>query len=570
MGHLRVPLLLLLGAVAVAAAAAAAEANPPTPPSPPRVVGFWLVDVATGAWRRRLTDGATIGEPPSTYTIAALSTAGRRLPVVFGSPSSYAHTERVAPYVAAGDVAGVVKGMSLPVGAATVSAYVAGVEGGAPPPITTVRLVIVGATPTPSPTAAAVTPPPTPTPPAPPTPGRQCGSPWPTPASMLAPAATAPPNGAEDDMRPPPGRPGCPLPAIEEVYGGTDRGGPEPWYFWVTAAATCAGAPVRVQVFATADDGVSSPWRVSQFLFTPTSTKSELVAARPGSYLEQTWEASRRCGSPAVFATLCVAGSEGSRTVCVRSADVRMLAARPPVVAYVTRPPWVLALAPGDVGAVVRSTVDSPVGLVMVGVTRAPDGTLCRSRPITSRELRVDVGGLTGGDGGGVPLSANGSTVWMEYSAPGCTRTVGSTAEVASTTLIVSSDVDALVVQDTRPPTNVVLTYPPSRRGRPVQLTVTYVNAGGGRRRDRVTGELRSVAPLYQWLVLTATAPGEPDTPSALSGEVGPTLSLPSAEGVFQDCNRGGCTGLLGYAVDVCNTAGCTRSALVQPVIVDE
>lgn len=569
MRRLRISLLLFLGAVTVAAAAA--EANRPAPPSPPRVVGFWLVDVATGAWRRRLTDGATIGEPPGTYTIAALSSAGRRLPVVFVKPASYARTERVAPYVAAGKVAGGVKGMTLPVGAATVSAYVAGGRESASSPITSVRLLIHGTTPTPSATAAAATPPPTPTPTAPPAPVLQCGSPWPTPATMLEPSATAPPSEAEDDMRPPPGRSGCPLPAIEEVYGGTARGGPEPWYFWVVAAATCAGAPVRVQVFATADDGVSSPWRVSQFLFTPTSTESELVSSRPGSYLEQAWEASRRCGSPAVFATLCVAGEAG-RSVCVRSPDVRMLAARAPVVAYGTRPPWVLALAPGDVGAVVRSTVGNPVGLVMVGVTRAPDGTLCRSRPTSGRELRVDVGGLTGGggDGGGVSLSANGSVVWMEYSAPGCTRTVGSTAAVANTTLLVSPDVDPLVVQDTRAPIDVVLTYPPSRRGSPVQLTVTYVNTGGGRRRDRATGELRPVAPHYQWLVLTETAPGEPDTPLALGGQVGPTLSLPSAVAAGQDCNRGGCTGLLGYLVDVCNTAGCTRSALVPPVIVDD
>lgn len=121
MGRLCVPLLLLLAA-AVAVTAVATNAKS----SPPRVVGFWLVDVATGAWRRRLTDGASIGEPPGTYTIAALSSAGRRLPVVFVEPASYARTERVAPYVAAGKEARSVQGMTLPVGAATVSAYVAG------------------------------------------------------------------------------------------------------------------------------------------------------------------------------------------------------------------------------------------------------------------------------------------------------------------------------------------------------------------------------------------------------------------------------------------------------------
>lgn len=126
----RIPALLLLVIVAVAAAAAATAASRPTPPSRPRVVGFWLVDVATGAWRRRLTDGATIREPPGTYTIAAVSSAGRRRPVVFVAPASYARTEREAPYVAAGDVGGVVKGMALPAGPVTVSAYVAAAAGG--------------------------------------------------------------------------------------------------------------------------------------------------------------------------------------------------------------------------------------------------------------------------------------------------------------------------------------------------------------------------------------------------------------------------------------------------------
>lgn len=582
----RIPALLLLVIVAVAAAAAATAASRPTPPSRPRVVGFWLVDVATGAWRRRLTDGATIREPPGTYTIAAVSSAGRRRPVVFVAPASYARTEREAPYVAAGDVGGVVKGMALPAGPVTVSAYVAaaaGGGGGTPPPVTTVRLVIGRrATPTPSPTAVADTPTPmptstpTPTPTTSPATAGQCASPWPTPAITLVPAATAPPSGGEDDMAPPDPRPGCSLPTIEHVDGGTARGGPEPWYFWVYAAATCAGAPVRVQVFATADDGVSSPWRVSQFLFTPTSTDVEAVAARPRSYLEQTWEAYRRCGSPAVFATLCVAAKEG-RSTCVRSADVRMLPARPPVVDYVVRPPRVLALAPGD-AAVVRATVGNPIGLVMVGVARAPSGTECRTGATTSRELRVDVAALTGGGGGdgggggggGVPLSANGSVVWMEYSAPGCTRTVGSSAAVANTTLLVSEDVDPLVRQDARPPSDVVLTYPPTRSGRPVRLTVTYVDGGGGRRQDRATGQLRPVTPHFQWLALIDTAPGEPDTPVALVGEVGTTLSLSSAERAGQACDRGGCTGLVGYAVDVCNTAGCTRSALVEPVIVGE
>eukprot|EP00168_Porphyra_purpurea_P008123 TRINITY_DN2023_c0_g1_i12.p1 TRINITY_DN2023_c0_g1~~TRINITY_DN2023_c0_g1_i12.p1 ORF type:complete len:494 (-),score=107.71 TRINITY_DN2023_c0_g1_i12:443-1924(-) len=472
MGRLRVALLLFLGAVAVAAAPTAAETNSPSPPAPPRVVGFWLVDVATRVWRRRLTDGVTIREPPGTYTIAALSSAGRRLPVVFVKPVSYARTERVAPFVAAGKRAGAVRGMALPTGAATVSAYVASGAGGARPPLTTVQMVIEGPTPTPSPTAS-----PTPTPAVPPSSDVQCGSPWPTPAPTLAPAVTAPPVRGEDDLALPPGRPGCPPPTNVNVYGGVSRGGPEPWYFWVSANALCAGAPVRVQVFATADDGVSSPWRVSQFLFTPPSAGGFAVTPRPRSYLEATWEARRRCGSPAVFATLCVAGKDGW---CVRSVDERMLAAAPPVVAYVTRPPWVLALAPGDVGATVRATVGNTIGLVMVGVAQAPDGTLCRSRPTTSRELRVDLGGLTGGRGGGVPASANGSVVWMEYSAPGCTRTVGSTAAVANTTLLVSADVDPLVVQDTRPPSDVVATYPPTQRGRPVQLTVKFVNSGGG------------------------------------------------------------------------------------------
>lgn len=114
-----------------------------------------------------------------------------------------------------------------------------------------------------------------------------------------------------------------------------------------------------------------------------------------------------------------------------------------------------------------------------------------------------------------------------------------------------------------------VATYPPTRSGDPATLSVAYAHDGGGRRRAVATGALVATAVHYRWFAETVrrNRGDRPDPLTALAGETGPTLRLASARRAGGFCSRGGGFGLYGYAVDVCNTAGCTRSAVVPPAV---
>lgn len=529
------------------------------PPSAPRVVGFWLVNATSGVWaRRRLRDGDTVpaADLGVAVNIAALSSAGRRYTVVFTAPAAVAHTELKAPYLAGVDEGEVLPSLRLPPGPVSLSAYV-NYSTEWTPATTTVRLV-VAPRPTPGPF--------------------RCASPWPPPRRADAsPLPTAAPPRGDDTRRlpvPPASCAGREAPTRVMGGGGTNRGGPNPWYFYVFGAL-CNGTTARVSVYVTADDGVSAVRRVEDYLFVSrTDSLQSLAPDGRGRYFGNVWSGGRQCGSPAVFATVCVqprvGGGGGARAgdggggVCVRSPDQRMPPAEPPRLVLVARPPWVLAVAPGD-AATILATVDVPAGLTLVGVARSRCGGECRTPAVSGGRLAVDVAALTGG----MPAAANGTVVAIEYAAPDCPTTVTSSEVVAATTLTVAADVDPLVKQDVRPPSAVVGSYPSTPEGKPVTVSVAFVNAGGGRRRDRLTGSLRATELHYQWLVDTERPVGRPPSPpTALAGETGPTLRLAAARQAIVECNRGGCGGLYGYLVDVCNTAGCTRSPLVVPVVV--
>lgn len=281
------------------------------------------------------------------------------------------------------------------------------------------------------------------------------------------------------------------LPATVRAFGRTERNGPRDWYFYVYAAV-CAGTTARVTVYATEGEGeAAAQLSVSEFLVvSPDDRVTAITPHGPGHYFRNTWMAPRGCGSRVVFATVCVVqrgtgiGGGGGYTKCVRSPDVRMPAVEPRRLVIETRPPWVLALAPNDAATVVATV---PTELTVVGVARSADGSVCRTPTVTGQRLEVEVPTLTGG----VPTAANGTVVSVEYASPECWLSVGSSGDVANTTLLVSADVDPLVKQDARPPSAVVVTYPATPSGAQVNLSVAFVSNGGGLRRDRTTGSLR-------------------------------------------------------------------------------
>jgi len=250
-----------------------------------------------------------------------------------------------------------------------------------------------------------------------------------------------------------------------------------------------------------------------------------------------------------------------------------------PVVTLVNPfPPRRLALAPGDrvrlstsVKAVALSWRACAYSLSLkdlrlVTVVRRADNTTRRSAPVLgSSTITTQVAVTTADDG---------AVVYVEASRKECpaapTRILSTnTLETGGTILSVSTATPPLVAQDMKPPILKGILWPPTELGKPVTLTVTATNGGGG-------GQLRSSATVstnisYQWLNATRFNAAHEEW-AVMDGETGPTLELkfPRPFCALSDCGRMEgrfiCLRGPGWAVDVCNTGGCTR-AIAVPVI---
>jgi len=358
------------------------------------------------------------------------------------------------------------------------------------------------------------------------------------------------------------------------------------WQFRATWAVCAAPATrVRVQVFARAARGgaAATPTRLYQAVL----GEADVFGGNPRRLVEvrdavDTFRLIRGCQPRSVYAEACVVDGVTREPTCARTEVVTVDALPPPQLrAEEPVPPAALALAPGDsvrlrtnvtVGAD-ESQSATPVGppaVRLVAVVRRADNTTRRSAAVLGgpttivNELLADV---TAAD--------DGAVAFVEVSRAACAATGPSVASTegalgGSTAVTVSAATPPLVTQDAALPTIDSVVSPPTALGEPVTLTVAATNGGGGRR--RVDGALVPTALTYQWLrqsrAFTAGAPvGTP--PDVLPGETGPTLNLPAAEclNLPLSCGRFGCSGLPQYRVNVCNTAGCARSAVVRPAI---
>jgi len=358
------------------------------------------------------------------------------------------------------------------------------------------------------------------------------------------------------------------------------------WQFRATWDVCAAPATrVRVQVFARAAHGgaAAAPTRLYQAVFGQadffggsTDKQVEVRSAVGGFRLR------RRCQPRSVYAEACVVDGATGEPKCARTDVVTVEALAPPELrAEEPVPPAALALAPGDsvrlrtnvtVGAD-ESESATPVGppaVRLVAVVRRADNTTRRSAAVLGGPTTI-VNELLDC----VTAADDGAVAFVEVSRAACAATGPSVASTegalgGSTAVTVSAATPPLVKQDAALPTIDSVVYPPSVLGEPVTLTVAATNGGGGRR--RVDGALVPTALTYQWFrqsrAFVAGAPvGTP--PDVLAGETGPTLSLPAAKCLALpfSCGRFGCFGLPQYLVDVCNTAGCARSAIVKPAI---
>jgi len=252
--------------------------------------------------------------------------------------------------------------------------------------------------------------------------------------------------------------------------------------------------------------------------------------------------------------------------------------AAPVVTVVAPLPPRRLALAPGD-RVRLSTSVEGPTiswrgcpfslsstDLRLVTVVRRADNTSRRSAPV--------VGSATVSTELAVTAAHDGAVVYVDASRKECVaapRRILSTdtLETGSTRLSVSAATPPLVAQDTKPPTVEGIRWPPTERGKPVTLTVTATNGGGGGR--RVGGATVPTDLSYQWLNATRFDVDYEDW-AVMAGETGPALDLQSPQPFCfrKDCGRMEgrflCLKGPGWAVDVCNTAGCTR-AIAEPVI---
>lgn len=306
------------------------------------------------------------------------------------------------------------------------------------------------------------------------------------------------------------------------------------------------------------------------------------------------------CTPRSLVAEACVAAPPGGpgEPNCTRS-ETGVLPALPPPLVLLTNPlpPRRLALAPRDT---VRMTTSFSVeyddftpiqaeraippaepptlpGLRLVAVVRRADNSTRRSAPV------VNVTTITNTLlEGGVTVADDGAVSYVELSRSECSagiaqvlRTDEAFPDAGITNFSVSAETPSLVKQDERAPNITSVVYPPTAVRLPVTISATATRNGGGRRRAR--GSRNATVPTvltYQWY-------SQPRSrgrftilsPVLLPNETQSTLQLPSAR---PPCSRADCGPVRGrfmclflpqWQVDVCNTGGCTRSAVVEAAV---
>lgn len=517
--------------------------------APPKIVSFWLVNATSGHWLRRLyveegfsAEDSVDVDAVGPFTIAAAPVAGRRgaTPdaVIFTSPEQYAHVERVRPFLLAGeDATGRPRGVALPVGTYTVTAFATAVGGGGGR----------------APTAQG------------------------NPVSLrltLFHGRRRPPVGAlAGDLAVPPRPAGCSrLPNVSDTEGHSVDDDVAAWAAgW--SVHYCSGARFRWRLFAAPLGTSSPPWRLRQSLI---RVDPAMEKGYPTGVPESGLVLRRSCTSQAAWSEVCV--SIDGVPACTAGGVGVFTALPPPEVTLESpSPPRGVDLAPGD--AIVLTTRlkshrdngnqgdgDGPA-LRMVGVVRRLDGTARRSEAVTSGTVLVNRLLSTG-----VTVADDGATAYVEVSRLSCPPEGAAVAIIGRTRLTVSPDTAPLVRPDTAPPSVPVISFPPTGYGNAANVSAAATNAGGGYRMVRRRGRKVQVPTTLSWQwSMQRFSHGihmKYNLPDVLVGQTGPVLFVPAVGcDSMLFCRRGGCPRRRLYTVEACNTAGCVRSAPVAPVV---
>lgn len=517
----------------------------PSPAPPPDIVGFWLVNATSGRWLRRLNYKTAVDvRAAGPFSIAVAAEAGRSgggaapTAVVYTAPKRYAHVARGPPFLLAGADAttGRPRPVALSIGTHTVTAIAtAPGRGGA--------------------AAAAV---------------QSCGA----SVRLILYHGRRPPVGPLAGDLPVPPRPaGCGrLPNVSTMAGYTPDWDVAAWVGqWY--AHYCRGARFRWRLFVPRLGLGRPPRRVRQAVVRVAPD------TEPGDHTrvpDVFMELRRCCTAKAVWSEVCVAVD--GVPACA-SGEVGVLAALPPPVVTLASPspPGAVHLAPGD--AIVLTTrlqlhrdtgnVGSGRGppVRMVGVVQRLDGTARRSAVVTNGTVFVNrllSRGVTAVD--------DGATAYVEVSRLCCSPTVADVSAEGHTRLTVSPDTAPLVCPDTAAPSVPVISFPPTVYGEAANVTAAATNPGRGYRLVRRRGRAVRVPTTLSWQWRRQFFSHGPMPYSSLPDELpclmGPVLRVPSVRcDTMLFCGRNGCRHRRLYTVEVCNTAGCVRSAPVAPAV---
>jgi len=377
----------------------------------------------------------------------------------------------------------------------------------------------------------------------------------PPPPLLAQPASTSP------AVPPPPPPPGLPIPTMAPGCGAI---GIEVWRTYPVWPYHCDGWRFIVRYTGCSREASpGAPPIVDAFRLQVWSTP--INATGPATLEAESMEMIARGASPAAkstetqmvprcaprswYAEACVVPAAKGVPACSRSPVIEHpdgLVAAPVVTLVNPFPPRRLALAPGDrvrlstsVKAVARSWLACAYSLSLkdlrlVTVVRRADNTTRRSAPVLgSSTITTQVVVTTADDG---------AVVYVEASRKECpaapTRILSTnTLETGGTILSVSTATPPLVAQDMKPPIVKGILWPPTELGKPVTLTVTATNGGGG-------GRLLSSATVstnisYQWLNATRFNAAHEEW-AVMDGETGPTLELkfPRPVCFASDCGR--------------------------------
>lgn len=276
------------------------------------------------------------------------------------------------------------------------------------------------------------------------------------------------------------------------------------------------------------------------------------------------------CKPKQVFVELCGKRAGKSTPVCATS-NLATLPADPVTIPYLlVRSPSTVTL-PSRKQAMIRYEINPELffgpGLktnyrLQIAAVSRRGKLLGSSGWVSGTKISVGLPLQRGTHGPASSWEYNGAKVFLRIAPRSCPTNAASLRERYATEVAVRW-APTLLRQDKELPQIEKLVYPRTALGQPVTLMIRGMNPGMG-----LTNTGKSTELTYQWLIRESDRGIFPSFPRKLEGETGKSLKLAKARCEFEECFKGGCSGLRRYHVLVCNTLGCVMSNEMKPDII--